>query len=166
MPIHRLGERPTRRGILADLTCDSDGIVDHFIDVEEVQRSLDLHPVRAGEPYYLGMFLGGAYQEILGDLHNLFGDTNAVHVRLEDYGYSVANVIKGDAIDEVFGQVAIVRADAVTQRCGVGENRHAQLAEVRFSPGSHWPTPGTGNELYTLANCARSCSDSRPKSLS
>jgi arginine decarboxylase len=101
MPIHRLDEEPTVRARLADLTCDSDGIVDHFIDVEEVQHSLDLHPVVPGEPYLLGMFLGGAYQEILGDLHNLFGDTNAVHVRLEDYGYSVSNVIKGDAIDEV-----------------------------------------------------------------
>ena len=101
MPIHRLTEEPTVRARLADLTCDSDGIVDHFIDVEEVQHSLDLHPVKDGEEYLLGMFLGGAYQEILGDLHNLFGDTNAVHVRLEDYGYSVANVIKGDSIDEV-----------------------------------------------------------------
>ena len=101
MPIHRLDERPDVRARLADLTCDSDGIVDHFIDVEEVQRGIDLHRVRPGERYLLGMFLGGAYQEILGDLHNLFGDTNAVHVRLEDYGYSVANVIKGDAIDEV-----------------------------------------------------------------
>ena len=101
MPIHRLEEEPTIRARLADLTCDSDGVVDHFIDVEEVQRSLALHRVKPGESYLLGMFLGGAYQEILGDLHNLFGDTNAVHVRLEDYGYSVANVIKGDAIDEV-----------------------------------------------------------------
>ncbi len=101
MPIHRLDEEPTVRARLADLTCDSDGIVDHFIDVEEVQGSLHLHPVQSGEHYLLGMFLGGAYQEILGDLHNLFGDTNAVHVRLEDYGYSVSNVIKGDAIDEV-----------------------------------------------------------------
>ena len=101
VPIHRLDEEPTIRARLADLTCDSDGIVDHFIDVEEVQHSLILHPVNPGEPYLLGMFLGGAYQETLGDLHNLFGDTNAVHVRLEDYGYSVSNVIKGDAIDEV-----------------------------------------------------------------
>jgi len=101
MPIHRLDEEPTIRARLADLTCDSDGIVDHFIDVEEVQHSIDLHPLKPGEPYLLAMFLGGAYQETLGDLHNLFGDTNAVHVRLEDYGYSVSNVIKGDAIDEV-----------------------------------------------------------------
>jgi arginine decarboxylase len=101
MPIHRLDEQPTVRARLADLTCDSDGVIDHFIDVEEVQHSLYVHPVRPNEPYLLGMFLGGAYQEILGDLHNLFGDTNAVHVRLEEYGYSVANVIKGDSIDEV-----------------------------------------------------------------
>ncbi len=100
-PIHRLDERPTVKARLADLTCDSDGIIDHFIDVDEVQHALDVHPVRDGERYLLGMFLTGAYQEILGDLHNLFGDTNAVHVRLEEYGYSVANVIKGDSIDEV-----------------------------------------------------------------
>jgi len=101
VPIHRLSEKPTVKARLADLTCDSDGMIDHFIDVEEVQSVLDVHPVRDGEPYLLGMFLGGAYQEILGDLHNLFGDTHTVHVRLEDYGFSVASVIKGDAIDEV-----------------------------------------------------------------
>ncbi|MDH5492192.1 MAG: biosynthetic arginine decarboxylase [Myxococcales bacterium] len=105
MPIHRLDEEPTIKARLADLTCDSDGMIDHFIDVEEVQRVLDVHPLVPGERYVLGMFLGGAYQEILGDLHNLFGDTNAVHVRLEDYGYSVAHVIKGDSIDEVLRYV-------------------------------------------------------------
>ena len=102
MPIHRLDEEPSVRARLADLTCDSDGMVDHFIDIEEVQRSLAVHPLIKGERYLLAMFLGGAYQEILGDLHNLFGDTNAVHVRLEKYGYNVTSVIKGDAIDEVF----------------------------------------------------------------
>ncbi|MEZ4286811.1 MAG: biosynthetic arginine decarboxylase [Polyangiales bacterium] len=101
MPIHRLDEEPTVRARLADLTCDSDGMIDHFIDVEEVQKSLLLHKLKPNESYIIGMFLGGAYQEILGDLHNLFGDTNAVHVRLEDYGYNVSDVIKGDAIDEV-----------------------------------------------------------------
>jgi arginine decarboxylase len=101
IPIHRLDEEPTVKARLADLTCDSDGVVETFIDVEEVKRSLDVHPFRHGEPYLFGMFLGGAYQEILGDLHNLFGDTNVVHVRLEDYGYSVSNVIKGDSIYEV-----------------------------------------------------------------
>jgi len=101
MPIHRLEEEPKIKGRLADLTCDSDGVIDNFIDVDEVKRALDLHPVTHGQRYILGMFLGGAYQEILGDLHNLFGDTNVVHVRLEESGYSVSNVIKGDAIDEV-----------------------------------------------------------------
>ncbi len=101
MPIHRLDEEPRIKARLADLTCDSDGMIDSFIDVDEVKKAIDLHPIRAGERYVLAMFLGGAYQEILGDLHNLFGDTNAVHVRLEDYGYSVTSVIKGDAIDEV-----------------------------------------------------------------
>ncbi len=101
MPLHRLDEEPGIRARLADLTCDSDGMVESFIDVEQVQNSLAVHPVLEGERYVLGMFLVGAYQEILGDLHNLFGDTNVVHVRLEDYGYTVSNVIKGDAIDEV-----------------------------------------------------------------
>ncbi|NOY90087.1 MAG: biosynthetic arginine decarboxylase [Deltaproteobacteria bacterium] len=105
MPIHRLDEEPTVKARLADLTCDSDGIIDHFIDREEVQPVLPLHPLVAGERYVLGMFLGGAYQEILGDLHNLFGDTNAVHVRLEDYGYSVAHLIRGDSIEQVLRYV-------------------------------------------------------------
>ena len=102
IPIHKHDERPTVKARLADLTCDSDGIIDNFIDKEEESHALDLHEVGPGEAYLLGMFLGGAYQETLGDLHNLFGDTNAVHVRLEDYGYSVSNVIKGDSIEEVF----------------------------------------------------------------
>lgn len=101
MPIHRLEERPTLKARLADLTCDSDGMIASFIDVEDERTALDVHPVLDGERYLMAMFLGGAYQEILGDLHNLFGDTNAVHVRLEDYGHSVAHVIKGDAVDEV-----------------------------------------------------------------
>ena len=81
MPIHRLDEKPTRRGVFADLTCDSDGKIDQFIDQRDVKDVLELHPLN-GEPYYIGVFLVGAYQEILGDLHNLFGDTDAVHVRL------------------------------------------------------------------------------------
>ena len=101
MPIHRLEERPSLKARLADLTCDSDGMIASFIDMEDERTALDVHPVAEGERYLMAMFLGGAYQEILGDLHNLFGDTNAVHVRLEDYGHSVAHVIKGDAVDEV-----------------------------------------------------------------
>ena len=81
MPIHRLDEQPTRHAVLGDITCDSDGKVDQFIDRRDVKRTLPLHTFDGGD-YYLGVFLVGAYQEILGDLHNLFGDTNAVHVRL------------------------------------------------------------------------------------
>ncbi|MCA9642949.1 MAG: biosynthetic arginine decarboxylase [Myxococcales bacterium] len=106
MPIHRLEERPTVRATLADLTCDSDGMLDHFIDVEEdASRTLAVHPLKDGEPYYLGMFLNGAYQEILGDLHNLFGDTNAVHVRLTEEGYEIDQVIRGDRMSDVLRYV-------------------------------------------------------------
>lgn len=105
MPIHRLEEEPTVSATLADLTCDSDGMIDHFIDVEDEARTLDVHPYRPEESYYLGMFLNGAYQEILGDLHNLFGDTNAVHIRLAGEGYQITQVVKGDNISEVLRYV-------------------------------------------------------------
>jgi len=105
MPIHRLDERPTRAAVLGDVTCDSDGKIDQFIDRRDVKRSLPLHLWKA-EPYYLGAFLIGAYQEILGDLHNLFGDTNAVHVRTDERGEVVVDaVIKGDTVREVLDYV-------------------------------------------------------------
>jgi len=106
MPIHRLNEEPTVKATLADLTCDSDGKVDHFIDIEDVKRVLPVHPFREEQRYYMGIFLNGAYQEILGDLHNLFGDTNAVHVRLDDEGgYEIGHFVKGDEIREVLSYV-------------------------------------------------------------
>jgi arginine decarboxylase len=105
LPIHRLEEKPTRRGVFADLTCDSDGKIDQFIDTHDVKDVLELHPWN-GQPYYIGIFLVGAYQEILGDLHNLFGDTDAVHVRLsEEGGYTVEHVVEGDGVDEVLAYV-------------------------------------------------------------
>lgn len=104
MPIHRLNERPTRRGVIADLTCDSDGKMDQFIDLRDVKSSLELHPLE-GKPYFLGVFLVGAYQEILGDLHNLFGDTNAVHITLDQNGYRIDHVVEGDSVMEVLGYV-------------------------------------------------------------
>jgi arginine decarboxylase len=105
MPIHRLDEEPTKRGILADLTCDSDGKIDQFIDLKDVKHVLELHPMESGKPYYLGLFLGGAYQEIMGNLHNLFGDTNAVHIKLTPKGYKIEHVVKGDTMQEVVGYV-------------------------------------------------------------
>lgn len=105
MPIHRLNEPPTRRGILGDITCDSDGKVDQFIDLRDVKNVLELHPFN-GQQYILGAFLLGAYQEILGDLHNLFGDTNAVHVSIDEDGEPVLDaVVKGDTVREVLHYV-------------------------------------------------------------
>ena len=105
MPIHRLHEPPTREAVLGDITCDSDGKLDQFIDRRDVKRTLPLHPF-TGEPYYLGVFLVGAYQEILGDLHNLFGDTHAVHVSQDASGnVMLESVIKGDTVREVLDYV-------------------------------------------------------------
>lgn len=112
-PIHRLNEEPTRRGILADITCDSDGKIDHFVDKRIDKKTLELHEVKelpgegAGvEPYYLGVFLLGAYQEILGDLHNLLGDTHAVHISVDENGnWEIEEVIEGDTVEEVLSYV-------------------------------------------------------------
>jgi len=105
MPIHRLNEMPSRSGVLGDISCDSDGKIDQFIDRRDVKKTLPLHPFNH-EPYILGAFLIGAYQEILGDLHNLFGDTNAVHVSLGENGEVILDaVIQGDTVREVLDYV-------------------------------------------------------------
>jgi arginine decarboxylase len=110
MPIHRLRQQPRRWATLADLTCDSDGKVDAFVDLHDVRKVLNLHSPN-DEPYYLGVFLVGAYQEILGDLHNLFGDTNAVHIALAGDRYRVEHVEGGDTVSEVLDYVAFDRRD-------------------------------------------------------
>ena len=102
MPIHRLNEQPTRTGVLADITCDSDGKIDRFVSHREIKRTLELHELLPGEEYYLAAFLVGAYQETLGDLHNLFGDTHVVHIRLlEEGGWWIEEVVKGDTANKV-----------------------------------------------------------------
>ena len=104
MPIHRLGERPTRNAVLADITCDSDGKIDRFVSLRETKRTLEVHELRPHEDYYLATFLVGAYQETLGDLHNLFGDTHVVHIRLlEEGGWWIEETVKGDTALEVLG---------------------------------------------------------------
>jgi arginine decarboxylase len=113
MPIHRLNEEPTRRGTLQDVTCDSDGKIDHFVGWRKSKPSLELHAFRHGEPYVLGIFLTGAYQEILGDLHNLFGDTNAVHIKLTETGYEVGDLVHGDTITEVLNYVQFNTQDLI-----------------------------------------------------
>lgn len=106
IPLQRLDEQPTRRGVIADLTCDSDGKIDKFIDLRDVANALPLHTFDERTPYYIGFFLVGAYQEILGDLHNLFGDTHAVHIHInEDGSYEIPSLVEGDTVTEVLRYV-------------------------------------------------------------
>lgn len=105
VPITRLDEKPTRECTIQDVTCDSDGKINRFVSPSGSSHSLNVHELRGQEPYYLGVFLVGAYQEILGDLHNLFGDTNAVHIALTKDGYEIAQVIDGEAVADVLDYV-------------------------------------------------------------
>ncbi|TBR42474.1 biosynthetic arginine decarboxylase [Marinomonas agarivorans] len=106
MPIHRLNEAPTRQAVIADITCDCDGKIDHFATSQGIKRTTLLHEMREGEEYYLGVFLVGAYQETLGDLHNLFGDTNVVSVHIDDKGhYDFVREFHGDSIADVLSYV-------------------------------------------------------------
>lgn len=136
MPIHRLEQRPDRVGVVADLTCDSDGVIDRFIGNPEEKSVLPLH-TPGPDPYYLGIFLLGAYQEILGDLHNLFGDTNAVHVRIDDAGRpELTHVIEHDSVTDVLGYVGFSRQDLLgrMRRAVEGALRSGEmeLAESRL----------------------------------
>ncbi len=137
MPIHRMNERPTRHSVLCDITCDSDGKIDRFIDRRSAKRTLKLHKPD-GSPYYIAAFLIGAYQEILGDLHNLFGDTNAVHVDVNERGeVLLESIIKGDTVREVLqyvqfdGQGLIERLQSAVERA-VQESRLDHEQAGRF----------------------------------
>ena len=105
VPIERLDEAPTRRGIIADLTCDSDGKIDTYVENEDLDSSLPLHELRPGERYRIGFFLIGAYQEVLGDIHNLFGDTDAIEVKLNGDGYAITQQRRGDTTDVMLDYV-------------------------------------------------------------
>jgi len=132
VPIHRLNEEPVRRGTLQDVTCDSDGKIDRFVGGVNGNPSLELHEFRDGEPYMLGVFLTGAYQEILGDLHNLFGDTNAVHIRLgANGGYEVTDLVHGDTVTEVLNYVQFRASDLLqTFRRKVASAKHISRQEA------------------------------------
>jgi arginine decarboxylase len=141
LPIHRLDERPTRRAVLADVTCDSDGRIERFPGEGEPQTTLPLHALRAGngkggpagvwEPYYLGVFLTGAYQETLGDLHNLFGDTHAVHVALGESGHwHLEELVEGDTVREV---LRFVQFDPSAMRQSLRKEIEASLAARRLT---------------------------------
>ncbi len=105
MPIQRLDEKPDRSATLQDITCDSDGKIANFISTRNVSNYLPVHSLKSKEPYYIGVFLVGAYQEILGDMHNLFGDTNAVHISVNEKGYSIDQLIDGETVAEVLDYV-------------------------------------------------------------
>jgi arginine decarboxylase len=142
MPIHRLGEEPTRRGTIQDVSCDSDGRIDRFIGGKDGQPSLALHRFNDdGDPYLLGVFLTGAYQEILGDLHNLFGDTNAVHVRLSDSGHEITDLVHGDTVTEVLNYVQFRASDLLTtfrrkvQACGTLTRDEANMFIAEYVAG-------------------------------
>ncbi|HVS00303.1 MAG TPA: biosynthetic arginine decarboxylase, partial [Thermoanaerobaculia bacterium] len=137
VPIHRLNEEPTDRAVLADITCDSDGKIDHFIDRRDVKDVLELHPLVPTQPYYLGVFLVGAYQEILGDLHNLFGDTNTVHVALDlEEDYRIEGVVSGDTVTDVLRYVRYDRNHLVAKVRQAAETawraKRLTLEESRF----------------------------------
>jgi len=133
MPIHRLNEEPTRRGTLQDVTCDSDGKIDRFVGDRSGRPSLELHDIRDDEDYMLGIFLTGAYQEILGDLHNLFGDTNAVHIRITDTGYEITDLVHGDTVTEVLNYVQFGASNLLAtfrRKVGAAKNISRQEANT------------------------------------
>ncbi len=105
VPLQRLDERPTRQATLQDITCDSDGKMAHFVTGSHTSSTLPVHPLKKGDSYYLGIFLVGAYQEILGDMHNLFGDTNAVHISMKDGTYHIDQIFDGETVEEVLDYV-------------------------------------------------------------
>ena len=127
-----LTEAPKKRAVLLDITCDSDGALEHYVDGQGIESTLPVPEYSADKPYLMGFFLVGAYQEILGDLHNLFGDTDSVHVELNDDGYVLTNAIKGDSVKDVLKFVdydsailaqnfeLLVNKLAVSEQCKAG----------------------------------------------
>ena len=136
LPIHRLNEQPMRLGVLADITCDSDGKVDRFIAKRAEKHTLELHDLRNGEPYYLGVFLLGAYQEILGDLHNLLGDTHAVHVSIDENGvWSIDEIVEGDTVREVLEYVQF-DAQQLTRQVRLDIERAVRTKRLTVAEGN------------------------------
>jgi arginine decarboxylase len=111
MPIHRLDEQPTRRAIIQDLTCDSDGRIDQYIDGQNLEKTLAVHEISPNEPYLIGFFMVGAYQEILGDMHNLFGDTHSINIELDDNGYHFYDLHEGEHVSDLLDYVHISSED-------------------------------------------------------
>ena len=139
VPIHRLDEAPTRDSTIVDITCDSDGKIDRFIENDQVDETLALHPLRPGEPYYLGMFLTGAYQDIMGDMHNLFGRVNEVHVYADDddpEDFYLETVLPGDTVEKVLARVQYEPPDLA--------KRVKAALDARVRDGTLKPKEGVG----------------------
>jgi len=139
VPIHRLEEAPTRESTIVDITCDSDGKIDRFIELDQEDETLALHPLRPGEPYFLGVFLTGAYQDIMGDMHNLFGRVNEVHVYADDddpEDFYLETVIPGDTVERVLKRVQYEPSDLAKRVKGA--------LEQRVRDGSLKPKEGVG----------------------
>jgi arginine decarboxylase len=107
MPIHRLNEQPLRRAVIQDLTCDSDGRIDQYVNGQNIENTLPLHDIDSNEPYLIGFFMVGAYQEILGDMHNLFGDTHSINIKLDDNGYHFYDLQEGEHVSDLLDYVHI-----------------------------------------------------------
>lgn len=131
MPLQRLNERPTKKAVLADITCDCDGKIDRFIDREDVAKSLPLHSVASDEDYYVGVFLVGAYQETLGDLHNLLGDTNVVGVHLEGDRPVYTHEVEGDTVADVLSYVEYDPKELIVKFRSFAEQA---VADERITP--------------------------------
>jgi arginine decarboxylase len=114
MPIHRLDEQPTRRAVIQDLTCDSDGRIDQYIDGPNIEKTLAVHEIDSKQPYLIGFFMVGAYQEILGDMHNLFGDTHSINIELDDNGYHFYDLHEGEHVSDLLDYVHISSEDLRT----------------------------------------------------
>ncbi|MAE46092.1 MAG: arginine decarboxylase [Planctomycetes bacterium] len=150
MPIQRLNEEPTRRATLADLTCDSDGRIGRFLDQQGTKDVLEVHSIKDSEPYHMGFFLTGAYQEILGDMHNLFGDTNVVHVDLDERGRPrLSNILRGDRVKEVLSYVEYFEEDLLRSLRGHVEDA-LEAGRMTFEEsGAFWERYEAGLRGYT-----------------
>jgi arginine decarboxylase len=146
MPLQRLNEVPLRRAVLEDITCDSDGRIDDYVDNEGIETSLPVHAIKPDEEYLLGIFLVGAYQEILGDMHNLFGDTDSINVSLKDDGsYQYSQPLQGDTVDSVLRYVHFNPEDLLEQYRAKLEQ--AELSEMQQQ--QYWEELGAGLHGYT-----------------
>ncbi len=129
MPLHKLDKTPTELATLVDITCDSDGVIDKFVDLKDIKETLELHPFK-GEPYFLGVFLVGAYQEVMGSGHNLFGALNEAHIVIEDEGYLITKVVPGGTLGEA---VETARYERSALQEGFGELAAEQVKRGRLS---------------------------------